>query len=170
VIGHTGRFFAPKNHGFLAEIAAETSLRHPQVRLLLVGDGPDRPAIEQKLRELNLTSRTIFAGVRSDVPSLLQAMDVFVFPSLWEGLPLTVLEAQAAGLPCVISDVISRETDVVPGLTRRVPLNAGAGHWAAEALSSVRRRPPREDALCVVENSDFNILHSMEKLYALYHA
>jgi len=103
VIGHTGRFVASKNHAFLAEIAAEVALRRPPVRLLLIGDGPERRIVEEKLRELNLLDRTIFAGVRPDVPALLHAMDVFLFPSLWEGLPLTVLEAQAAGLPCVIS-------------------------------------------------------------------
>jgi len=123
------------------------------------------------MQQLGVASRTIFAGVRSDVPAMLQAMDVFLFPSLWEGLPLTVLEAQAAGLPCVISDVISDETDVVPGLTARVPLAAGAAHWASMVLAA--ERPPaagRAPALSMVENSSFNILHSVEQLYALYHA
>jgi glycosyltransferase involved in cell wall biosynthesis len=171
VVGHTGRFAAPKNHRFLAEIAAETALRHSSVRLLLIGDGPERTAMEQKLRDLNLLGKTIFAGARPDVPDRMQAMDVFLFPSLWEGLPLTVLEAQAAGLPCVISDIISRETDVAPGLVRRVPLTAGAGHWAAEVLAAAHQPAVnRAVALRAVEQSSFNILHSMEELYGLYHA
>ena len=171
VIGHTGRFVTAKNHAFLAEIVAETALRRPAVKLLLIGDGPERPIIEQKLRNLNLSEKAILAGVRSDVPALLQAIDVFVFPSLWEGLPLTVLEAQASGLPCVISDIISRETDILPDLIRRVPLTAGAGHWAAEVLAAERRPTvSRQQALLAVEESSFNIRQSVEELYALYHA
>src|SRR5262245_47929771 len=88
VIGHTGRFAPPKNHSFLADIAAEAARRHPSIRLLLIGDGATRPVVEDRLRQSGLLPRTIFAGIRSDVPTLLQAMDVFLFPSLWEGLPL----------------------------------------------------------------------------------
>jgi glycosyltransferase involved in cell wall biosynthesis len=166
VIGHTGRFGPPKNHAFLVEVVAEVARERPDVRLLLVGDGPDRAAMEERSRALGIASRTIFAGIRGDVPALLQAMDVFLFPSLWEGLPLTVLEAQAAGLPCVISDVISDETDVVPGLTKRLPLAAGVVSWAREVLES--KRSPNGGALSIVENSSFNISHSVKELYELY--
>jgi len=168
VIGHTGRFAAPKNHPFLLEVAAEISRIRPNTRLLLVGDGPGRAELESRARDLGIHERTIFAGVRSDVPALLAAMDVFVFPSLWEGLPLTLLEAQAAGLPCIVSDVVSEEADIIPDLCARMPLAAGSASWAAAAL-----RPPRrvsQEALRTVENSSFNIERSVEQLYALYNA
>jgi glycosyltransferase involved in cell wall biosynthesis len=155
----------------LIDVVAEAARRRPCIRLLLVGDGPLRPAIEQRLSEAGLSRRVIFAGLRGDVPSLLQAMDVFLFPSLWEGLPLTVLEAQAAGLPCVMSDVISEETDVVGGLTSRLALSDGAARWASEVLAA-ERRPAcgRARALAEVENSSFNIRNSIQELYALYQA
>jgi glycosyltransferase involved in cell wall biosynthesis len=141
------------------------------VKLLLIGDGPDRAAIEQRVGELGLRDHTIFAGSRPDVPDLLQAMDVFVFPSLWEGLPLTVLEAQAAGLPCVISDVISNETDVVPDMIRRVSVQAGAAEWVQVVLEAAEaRHPDRETALATLESTSFNIHRSIEELYALYSA
>ncbi len=174
VIGHTGRFGAPKNHAFLVEVAAEVAKVRPDMRLLLVGDGPTRPAIEQRVVELGLRERTIFAGIRNDVPVLLQAMDVFLFPSLWEGLPLTVLEAQAAGLACVISNIIADETDVAAGLVRRVSLGAPASLWAGEVLEASKRGPQsaqgRAQALAAVEASSFNISHSVKELYGLYQA
>jgi glycosyltransferase involved in cell wall biosynthesis len=171
VVGHAGRFATPKNHLFLTEVAAEIARRRPGFKLMLIGGGPTRAAVEERVEALGLAQRTIFTGVRSDVCRLLPAVDVFLFPSLWEGLPMTVLEAQAAGLPCVISDVISDEVDVVPGLTRRVPLAAGAAHWAEEVLSMERDCPRnRESALTFVEKSSFNLASSLNDLYTLYNA
>jgi glycosyltransferase involved in cell wall biosynthesis len=169
VVGHAGRFAAPKNHRFLLEIGAEIVRRRPATRLLLIGDGPARQEMESRARNLGIDSRTIFAGVRRDVPALLKAMDVFVFPSLWEGLPLTLLEAQAAGIPCIVSDVISEEVDVEGGQIIRLPLAAGAAVWAVQALQT----PPLasgEEALNALEKSSFNIERSVEQLYALYGA
>jgi glycosyltransferase involved in cell wall biosynthesis len=131
VIGHVGRFSPPKNHSFLIEIAREVISRHKRVRFLLVGDGELRFAIQEKARQYCLDANLIFAGARSDVAALMKAgMDVLLFPSRHEGLPLTLLEAQAAGLHCVISDTISREVDVIPALVHRVSLQQSASHWA----------------------------------------
>jgi glycosyltransferase involved in cell wall biosynthesis len=169
VIGHTGRFCTPKNHGFLIEVAAEAARFRRDLRLLLVGDGPDRPEIEWRVQTLGLRDRTIFTGTRSDVPDLLQAMDVFLFPSLWEGLPLTVLEAQAAGLPCVISDVISDETDVISSLIRRVSLQAPVGEWSRAVLAAAEiPRRTRPTVVPILEKTSFNIHRSIEQLYAIY--
>ena len=171
VIGHVGRLNTPKNHSFLAEIAADMIRRWPQARLLLVGNGPLRPSIKTHVEHLGIAHRTVFAGDRPDVPNLLSAMDVFVFPSLWEGLPLTLLEAQAAGIPCVISDVISSEVDVVPALIHRVSLAADSAHWAGTALQAIGSpRPDCREALTIVENSEFNICRSAEELLKIYAA
>ena len=169
VIGHTGRFAAPKNHPFLLEIVAECKRVRPETRLLLVGDGPARHEIESRVRQLGIDKWTFFTGVREDVPALLKAMDVFVFPSLWEGLGLALVEAQAAGLPCLIADNIPEEADVVPGQIKRLPLAAGVTAWVRELL----RAPaplPGDGPLRAVEQSTFNIERSLENLYALYDA
>lgn len=112
VVGHVGRFHEAKNHLFLLDVFAEVCKHRSDAMLLLVGDGELRTATADKVKELGLTERVIFTGNRKDVPQLLQTMDVFVFPSVWEGLPVTVIEAQAAGLPCIISDSITQEVDV----------------------------------------------------------
>jgi glycosyltransferase involved in cell wall biosynthesis len=171
VMGHVGRFVTAKNHAFLAEVASEVVRRLPGTRLLLAGDGPLRGEVESRLRELGLGRNVVFAGVRPDVPRLLAAMDVFVFPSLWEGLPLALLEAQAAGLPCVVSAAVTGEADVVHLLVHRLAVSSGVAEWAAAVLAAAAvRSPDRQAALSVVERSSFNINRSLEQLYALYDA
>ena len=99
-------FDCKKNHVFLIDIFAEIVKQQPDSKLLLVGDGDEKEKIQEKIEKLQLQKNVLLLGARSDVNELMQAMDVFVFPSLYEGLPLTMIEAQAAGLPCVISDSI----------------------------------------------------------------
>ena len=166
-----GRFDRAKNHWFLTEIAAEVMRRRPMTRLLLLGDGGTRRAIEERVKNLGIAEKTIFAGTRTDVAQFLEAADAMVFPSLWEGLGLALVEAQAAGLPCVISDVIPEEADIVPSLIHRVSLAESAAYWAERLLAAARDSAPLETgALVSVEDSSFNVLHSVEELYALYSA
>jgi glycosyltransferase involved in cell wall biosynthesis len=129
VLGHVGRFFPQKNHTFLLDIFAELKRLKEDAVLLLVGDGELRAEIEQKVKDLNLTENVIFTGVRSDVPDLMQAMDCFVFPSIYEGLPLTLVEAQASGLPCIVSDRVPIESKLTD-LLIQVPLELGVERWA----------------------------------------
>lgn len=123
LIGHIGRFNFPKNHAFLLETFSKIAEKNKHAHLLLVGDGLLRKDLEKKVNKLNLSKRVIFTGVRSDIPRLLQGMDLFVFPSLYEGLPVTLIEAQGAGIPCIISDVITKEVDMGLGLVNFLPLN-----------------------------------------------
>lgn len=134
LVGHIGRFDAQKNHEFLLRIFAQIIELHSDAILLLVGRGPLEDAIRALIGELGLTDRVIFAGVRGDVPKLLSAMDVLVFPSLYEGMPNVVIEAQASGLPCVISDTITREADIT-GLVEYHSLSEQADVWARAAVS-----------------------------------
>lgn len=172
-IGHVGRFIEQKNHLFLLEIVAEVVKREPRTRLLLIGEGSLRPEIEQKVNQLNLADYIIFAGLRSDVPHLmLDAMDVFLLPSFHEGLPLVLLEAQAAGLPCIFSDAITEEVDIVKPLVRRISLSRSASDWA-EAVLSARSDTSlisRSDLLGVLEKSSFSIETNIKELKKVYEA
>jgi glycosyltransferase involved in cell wall biosynthesis len=122
VVGHVGRFAHQKNHGYLLERFAEFLRDRPDAVLVLVGDGPLRAEMQQKAEDLKLAHKVKFLGVRGDIHRLLQAFDVFFFPSLHEGLPVTLIEAQGAGLPCLIADTITREVDMGVGLVEFFPL------------------------------------------------
>ncbi|WP_160722277.1 glycosyltransferase family 1 protein [Bacillus sp. USDA818B3_A] len=112
VLSHVGRFNHQKNHSYLLEIFLEVTKEIPNSVLVLVGDGELRPEIENKIQILNLQDKVKLLGIRSDIPELLQAFDLFIFPSLHEGLPVSLIEAQGSGLPCVISNHISNEVDL----------------------------------------------------------
>jgi glycosyltransferase involved in cell wall biosynthesis len=173
VIGRVGGFAEQKNHLFLLEIAAEVAKHEPKMVLLLVGEGSLRPDIEQKVLQLGLIDRVIFAGVRPDVPHLMRGvMDVFLFPSLHEGLGLVLIEAQAAGLPCIFSNVVPEEVDVFKPLMRRISLARSAFVWAEavmatrEATSAIKQL----ETLALIERSPFNIqtgIANLEKIYTL---
>jgi glycosyltransferase involved in cell wall biosynthesis len=175
VIGHVGRFHKQKNHRFLVDIAAEIAKREPKVRLLLVGDGPLRPAIKHRVDQAGLADKVIFAGVRLDVPGLmLGAMDVFLFPSFYEGLGVALVEAQAAALPCVFSDVVPEEADLVQPLLRRLSLSLPPSAWAEVVLAAREASPGITQAagLRLVEQSRLNIevgVRNLEHLYLEHH-
>jgi glycosyltransferase involved in cell wall biosynthesis len=169
IFGHVGRFDTQKNHAFLIDIATEIAKRDSEARFLLVGDGPLRPSIEEQVRRAGIASRTVFAGSRPDVPRLtMGTMDRFLFPSLYEGLGLALIEAQAAGLPATISDVIPSEADVVPNLITRLSLRQPAAVWAEHALHPGECGTP--GALAEVERCPFNVIASTNKLTELYDA
>lgn len=136
VIGHVGRFTHQKNHMFLLDIFREIKDREQDAVLVLVGKGELEEEIKSRAESLGILNDIIFTGVRSDVPNLLSAMDVFVFPSFYEGMPNTVIEAQATGLPCVIADTITKEANIT-GLVEYLPLKEPAC-WAEKALAAVR--------------------------------
>lgn len=144
VIGHVGRFMTQKNHGFLLEVFSEYIKLNKSSVLMLVGGGELESTIKEKASKLGISDKIIFTGIRSDVQALMSAMDVFVFPSLYEGMPNTVIEAQATGLPCVISNTITREANIT-GLVHYLPLGA-ASEWAnyIERLPNVVRETPRQ--------------------------
>ena len=106
VIGHVGRFNPQKNHTFLIDVYYECLKKNQNIKLLLIGDGDGKEAIKRKVKKLGIEDKVLFMGVRNDVEKFLQIMDIFVFPSCYEGLGIVAVEAQAAGLPCVISDTI----------------------------------------------------------------
>ena len=168
VVGHVGRFVEQKNHRKLISIFVEVMKKRPEAYLLLVGDGTLRPVVEEQLKQLGLLERVVFAGIRSDVPELMRgAMDVFLFPSIFEGLGLVLVEAQATGLPCVISDVIPDEADVVSNLVNRIPLTCSDEEWAEKILKSVDVARNNIDR---AQFRRFDIEYSANTLAELYEA
>lgn len=171
VVGHVGRFNEQKNHRFLVDIAAEAAKRDPGLRVLLVGNGPLRPEIERRAAQAGISGKTIFAGVRSDIPRLTKgAMDAFLLPSFYEGLPLVGIEAQSAGLPFVVSDAVSPEMDVVHPQIERLSLSQPASEWAEAVLSTRGEASPekRAEALRSMEESYLNIESSVREVGKVY--
>lgn len=169
VIGHVGSFGLVKNHQFLVTVAAHVFSRRPDIMLLLVGDGQLRPLIEASCEELGIRHRVIFAGLSSRVPELMRfAMDIFLMPSIHEGLPLVLLEAQAAGLPCLVSDIVSREAMISNATIHFLPLASGVEAWADAVLALLERSDRRPDVLARMTNSDFNVAISAKRMDDLY--
>lgn len=167
VIGHVGGFRVPKNHAFLCDVATRASSHGKSVHVLCAGNGPLESAVKAQVEQAGL--RATFCGLRSDVPRLLRAMDVFVFPSLYEGLPLAVLEAQAAGLPCVVSAEVTREADVGAGLIHWLRLEDGAAAWAEAALNAATQQPRPYQGLAAIRRSPFSVESSFARMHSIYH-
>lgn len=169
-IGHVGRFEQPKNHAFLLEVMVEVVRRMPEARLMLVGGGRLQAEVEERVRRLGIRERVSLLGVRRDVPELLAKMHVFAFPSLYEGLGMAVVEAQAAGLNCVVSPAVPQEADLGLGLFHRTPLEAGAAEWARRLVESAEKPRPawsvRERVLAQAGYDIRSTAALMERVYA----
>ena len=166
VIGHVGRFMQQKNHTFLIDIFKALHNKCPESVLLLISEGRLLDEIKRKVHRLGLENSVYFLGFRNNVHELMQAMDVFVLPSLWEGLPFTLIESQSAGLPSVISDVISDEA-VITNLITKVSLKRPAEEWAEAILKSyknTRRRNTSEQ----VRAAGFDIIHTAKWIQNYY--
>lgn len=140
VIGHIGRFSEGKNQLFLIEIMKAVMKHDPEARLLLVGDGELRTFIEKKVKSEGMQDNVCFVGIRDDINTLLHSMDVFVFPSIYEGLGLVLLEAQASGIPCVVSEAIQPEADVGLGLITNLSLHDAPAVWAKQIIALQGKR------------------------------
>lgn len=144
IVGHVGRFNHQKNHTKLLGVFSEM-IKIIDCELVLVGNGELKGEIEQKTQELKITDRVKILGIRNDVPDLLSAFDIIVFPSFYEGMPNTIIEAQAADLPCIISDSISHDVKITENVFF-MPLDSGDDEWASVALSSLKKeRKDRSD-------------------------
>lgn len=170
VIGHVGRFHEQKNHAFLIDIFEEIAQIVPKTILLLVGDGPLRRNIKEKLKDKNLEKQVVFAGIRDDVPRVMKAMDIFVMPSLYEGLPVVLLEAQAAGLPIIISDVITKEADTIKPLIHRISLDQPLSYWVKRIMEikNCYKLQSREHFINMMAQSSFYIENSLNLLIDTY--
>lgn len=134
VIGHVGRFHPSKNHQFIVKVFKKLVDHDSSYHLVLVGDGPEKEKIQELVNELNISKNASFLGVREDVSDILQAMDLFIFPSLFEALPVTLIEAQASGLPVFTSDNITKEVSI-SNLVKYLPLEQYVDDWVTEIFN-----------------------------------
>lgn len=168
VVGHVGRFSAPKNHTFLLEIFAEIKKRRKDSVLMLVGDGELREAAEEKAKALGIFNSVLFLGRRSDVGKVMSAMDIFVLPSLYEGLGNVLVEAQICGLDCLVSqEAYNREVQISPNLAA-LSLKDGAGPWAEKVLSMGSAPENRQIDQAILQSSGYNICDVAATLQEIY--
>jgi glycosyltransferase involved in cell wall biosynthesis len=169
VVGHVGRFHEQKNHAFLVKIAEELVKSCSDAHMLLIGDGALRPKIVSELERKGLAARVSFVPDTTSVPKfMLSAMDCFVFPSLYEGLGLVAVEAQAAGLPCFFSDRVPGEAIVDASLVQVLPLSNTAADWTAAILRARDRKVHDPGRLTRFHASPFNLERSAVSLGDVY--
>lgn len=165
VIGHVGRFGFMKNHKFLLEVFALIEKKVPNSRLMLVGEGGLVPEVKKQAEELGILSKVIFTGNQSKVADYLMAMDYFVFPSIFEGLPGSVVEAQATGLRCLISDTVTDEVLITP-LSEAMSLEEGADRWAECVLE--KKVYAREQMTDAIKAAGFDVNDQVRMLEEIY--
>jgi len=165
VVGHIGRFMYQKNHKFIVETLNALIKKDKNIILLLVGDGELREKIAAQVHALGLDEKICFLGLRKDIDALYNAMDIFVLPSWYEGLPVVSVEAQANGLPCIVSDKVSDECKLTSSLSF-MSLEKSAEEWGDEILCRKTRRNPY--ALQELEDAGVDIQKEAGKLQEFY--
>jgi len=165
VIGHVGRFNEQKNHFFLLKIFEEIIKKDDNCVLVLIGIGNLMDSIKKEVERLNLKDHVIFLGLRDDINNLLQAFDLFLFPSLYEGLPVTLIEAQASGLPIVASDTITPEVDLT-GLISFLSINDSESKWADIVLDKLNHS--RQNTFEDIKNGSYDIYKNAKSLQDFY--
>lgn len=153
VLGHVGRFTKQKNHAFLLDVFARIHDKNSRYKLLLIGQGELENDLREKISCLHINNAVIFGGIRKDIPEIMSAMDVFVFPSLYEGMPNTVIEAQATGLTCIIADTITKEADIT-GLVDYLPIDK-VDCWVERLEEPLRH--PRMNTLQAFKKAQYDI-------------
>lgn len=167
VIGHVGRFGFMKNHSYLIDIFAELCRMRDDAALVLIGKGELEEDIRAKVERLGLADKVLFLGNRFDVERYYQAFDYFVFPSTFEGLPGSVVEAQASGLSCLVSDQVTRETELTELVTYK-SIGEPAANWAAEIMRNAKAAQQRSDMQAVIAGRDFDVREQAVKMEAFY--
>lgn len=170
-IGHVGRFSKSKNQMFLLHILKKLVEKDPRYVAILIGDGPLKEEVQEEARKLGLLPHIKFLGVRSDIPRLMKAFDVFVFPSRFEGFGIVMLEAQSAGVPCIASTAVPRATDMKLGIVRYVNLEEGPLIWSRHIRSAILlKRPRKREIVQNITEQGFNIRTNIQEWIHLYGA
>lgn len=167
VICHVGRFHDQKNHTFIIDVFKELCELYPAAKLMLIGIGPLEDQIKSKVKDLGLSDKVMFMGQISDVHRMLSAADAFLFPSLYEGLPLTLIEAQAAGLPVICSDTITDECHLT-GEYDVLSLDTSAQVWAQTVLKAKESDIPREQRYLLIKEKGYDSSDVADGLIEFY--
>jgi len=165
VVGHVGRFMQQKNHCFLIDVFNKLVQQKQDARLLLIGDGPLKNEIEERVKKLELTEKVVFLGVRTDVASLYNVMDVFVLPSLYEGLGMVVVEAQVNGLPVLVSEAVPNEAKVNCNINF-CNLNKPPAYWRNSIIQISKKE--RFKSSMIVDNNNFDIRYESRNIEKIY--
>lgn len=165
VIAHVGRFVVEKNHTFLIDVFEQVLKQEPKAKLVLVGNGFLEQEIKNLVANKKIEDKVLFLGTRNDVPELLQSFDVLCLPSIFEGLPVIGVEAQAAGLPCVFADSITPEVLLTP-FACRIPLAAEPPIWAKKILSF--KGTPRSSGEEYIRAKGFDIRQTAKQMQIFY--
>jgi glycosyltransferase involved in cell wall biosynthesis len=166
VLGHIGRFTYAKNHEFLLEIFCEVLKINDQAVLMLIGDGELRKSIEKKALNLKVKEKIMFTGIIGNVNEYLQAIDVFVFPSIYEGLGIVAIEAQASGIPCIVSETLPEEISVTD-LVSFLSLKESPKVWADKIIEAVQKNV-RRDTYNDISNANYDIVDNARQLEKIY--
>ena len=166
VIVHIGNFAEPKNHPFIISVFEKICELRNDAILVLIGDGERRPTIEKMVKDKQLQSKVLFLGARTDVNELLQMADCFLFPSKYEGLGMAVVEAQAAGIPCVISNMLPEETNVLTMQNKVLSLNDSPVTWARAICESKKEQI---DPFPLLSDAGFDILRESTRVQEIYY-
>lgn len=167
VVGHVGRLHPQKNHDFLIDVFAEIKRKKPDAELILVGTGPLEEKVKSKVAEKGLSDCVHFLRNRKDMNRIYQAMDVFVFPSLFEGLGIVAIEAQAAGVPIVCSEGLPPETDITP-IYCKLLLSDGAEKWANAALEMAQNPSAHTNMQKYVIDAGFDMSATAKNIEEYY--
>ncbi|AXT55049.1 glycosyltransferase family 1 protein [Aquimarina sp. AD1] len=165
VIGHVGRFASQKNHAFLLKIFSALLNEKPDCDLVMIGDGPLRKVMEKEAENLGIKNNVHFLGVRADVPELFQMFDVFVFPSFYEGLPVTLIEAQAAGIKVFASDSITTEVSLTDDI-EFLSIDKPAEYWAGKIIETDASKKNNNTEKIV--KGDYDIVSNTKKIHEFY--
>ncbi|MBS5884529.1 glycosyltransferase [Clostridium sp.] len=166
VIIHTGAFRKQKNHSLLIDIFNEVLKIDSNYKLVLIGQGPLKYEIENKIKSYGIKEKVVFLGARNDISELLSAADIYLFPSFFEGFPNALIEAEASGLTCLVSDVITKEV-IIPNLCESFSLKRSAKEWAKK-LISMEINNDRNYGINYLKNNNLDIDHEMMKLDSIY--
>lgn len=169
VVCNIGRFITAKNHEFLIDVANEMIKKNNKVKFILVGVGDLKKDIQNKVKSLELEDNIFFTGIRKDIPAILNNSDLFILPSIYEGLGLVLLEAQASNIPCLVSEAIQPEVNLGVDLVKKLNLSDGPKVWADEAIELMNKKKEENiNIINAVKSKKYDLNSILESLLSIY--